>query len=153
MKTNLPLISFLNAGPFRSRARQKGYTLIEIMLVLGIIAVLLGSAIYWMVGSVEGAKIQRVDGDIASITSQLRMYEINNRFLPTTQQGLMALVKKPEIEPLPRRWTQLFKEVPLDPWNRPYMYAFPGKHNPESFDLYSLGKDGIESDDDMGNWN
>jgi general secretion pathway protein G len=122
------------------------------IIVLGIIAVLLGSAIYWMVGTVGGAKIQRVDGDITSITAALRMYEINNRFLPTTEQGLMALVRKPTSEPLPRRWNQQFKELPLDPWNRPYEYVCPGRHNPNGFDLYSLGEDGVESDDDLGNW-
>lgn len=129
-----------------------GFTLVEMILVLGIIAVLLGTAIFKMVGVVGGAKLQRVDGDISSITSALRMYEINNRFLPTTEQGLMALVKRPESEPLPRRWTQQFKEIPVDPWNKPYIYIYPGKRNPTSFDLYSYGEDGVESADDAGNW-
>jgi general secretion pathway protein G len=141
--------------PYRSKKRsrrQAGFTLVEMILVLGIIAVLLGTAIFKMVGAVGGAKVQRVDGDISSITSALRMYEINNRYLPTTQQGLMALVKKPESEPVPRRWTQQFKEIPTDPWNKPYVYVYPGKHNPTGFDLYSLGEDGVEGGEDYGNW-
>jgi general secretion pathway protein G len=138
--------------PVRRCSSTRGFTLIEMIIVLGIIAVLLGSAIYWMVGTVGGAKIQRVDGDITSITAALRMYEINNRFLPTSEQGLQALVKKPVTEPIPRRWNQQFKELPLDPWNRPYVYVCPGRHNPGGFDLYSLGEDGVESDDDLGNW-
>ena len=131
---------------------SRGFTLIEMIIVLGIIAVLLGSAIYWMVGTVGGAKIQRVEGDITSITAALRMYEINNRFLPTTEQGLQALVTKPTTEPIPRRWTQQFKELPLDPWNRPYVYVYPGKRNPNGFDLYSLGEDGVEGGNIIGNW-
>ncbi|MDD5261479.1 MAG: type II secretion system major pseudopilin GspG [Methylacidiphilales bacterium] len=136
----------------RGRRGRQAYTLLEIMIVLGIIAVLMGSAIYYLTGAVGGAKMQRVDGDISSITSALKMYEINNRFLPTTEQGLMALVKKPESEPVPKRWSQLMKDVPLDPWSHPYQYVYPGKHNPDGFDLYSLGPDGVESSDDVGNW-
>ena len=151
MKTANPT-PFLPHKQRRSRGRS-AYTLLEIMIVLGIIAVLLGSAIYYLTGAVGGAKIQRVEGDISSITSALKMYEINNRYLPTTQQGLMALVRRPETEPLPRRWSQLMREVPLDPWNHPYQYVYPGKHNPDGFDLYSLGPDGVESEDDLGNWN
>lgn len=135
------------------KRRRAAYTLLEIMIVLGIIAVLLGSSIYLMVGQLGGAKIQRVDGDISAITSALRMYEINNRNLPTTEQGLSALVQMPATEPLPRRWSQIMKEVPMDPWNHPYRYVYPGKHNPSSFDLYSTGPDGVDgTDDDMGNW-
>lgn len=137
--------------PLRNR-RSKGYTLLEIMIVLGIIAVLLGSSIYYLVGAVGGAKVQRVQGDISTITAALRMYEINNRFLPTTEQGLGALVTKPSSEPIPKRWTQLMSEVPRDPWNRPYVYACPGKHNPNGFDLYSTGEDGAQNGDGLGNW-
>lgn len=134
------------------RHRKQAYTLLEMMIVLGIIALLMGSAIYYMTGVLGGAKIQTAQGDIQSITSALKMYEINNRILPTTDQGLDALVKKPDSEPAPKRWSQLMKEVRPDPWNHPYQYVYPGKHNPDSFDLYSLGPDGVESDDDIGNW-
>lgn len=136
---------------FRSR-QSRAYTLLEIMIVLGIIAVLLGSSIYYLVGAVGGAKVQRVQGDIATITAALRMYEINNRYLPTTEQGLQALVEKPTTEPLPKRWTQLMSEVPKDPWNRPYAYVCPGKHNANGFDLYSTGEDGAQNGDGFGNW-
>jgi general secretion pathway protein G len=135
-----------------SKPASGGFTLIEMVIVLGIISVLLGSAIYYMVGSVDSAKIQAVEGNLSTFTSNLRLYEINNRFLPTTEQGLEALVAKPTTEPAPRRWTQYMSEIPMDPWGKPYQYRNPGQHNPRTFDLYSMGPDGIESDDDIGNW-
>ncbi|MCX7713509.1 MAG: type II secretion system major pseudopilin GspG [Chthoniobacterales bacterium] len=128
---------------------QKGYTLFEIMLVLGIIAVLVGSAIYLLVGNVDIAKEQRVESDIQAIATQLKTYEMLNFTYPTTAQGLKALVEKPTIEPIPRRWRKLMDSVPLDPWGTPYQYAYPGKRNPEKYDLYSLGPDRKESDDDL----
>ena len=131
---------------FRSDA---GYTLFEIMLVLGIIAVLVGSAIYLLVGNIDVAKEQRVDSDIQAIKTQLRVYEMQNFFLPSTAQGLEALVKRPSTEPVPRRWRQLMESVPLDPWGKPYLYENPGRKNSAGYDLYSLGPDGKQSDDDF----
>ena len=127
-----------------------GYTLFEIMLVLGIIAVLAGSAIYLLVGNVDAAKEQRALSDIQTISMQLRTYEMLNYRRPSTQQGLQALVSEPSGDPKPRRWKQLMSEIPLDPWGNEYVYRNPGKINPESFDLFSLGPDGVESEDDVG---
>ncbi|MEI8387258.1 MAG: type II secretion system major pseudopilin GspG [Verrucomicrobiota bacterium] len=127
-----------------------GYTLFEIMLVLGIIAVLVGSAIYMLVGNIDVAKDQRVESDIQAISMQLRTYEMLNYRKPTTEQGLKALVQQPSSDPKPRKWKQLMKAVPLDPWGAEYIYRNPGKLNPGGYDLYSLGPDGKESDDDLG---
>lgn len=135
---------------FRRAASPQGYTLFEIMLVLGIIAVLVGAAIYMLVGNVDVAKEQRVESDIQAISLQLRTYEMLNYRKPTTAQGLEALVRMPAEDPKPRRWKQLLKDVPLDPWGNPYVYRNPGKFNPEGYDLFSLGPDGKESDDDVG---
>ncbi|MEN9468443.1 MAG: type secretion system protein GspG [Verrucomicrobiota bacterium] len=129
--------------------REAGYTLFEIMLVLGIISVLVGSAIYMLAGNIDVAKEQRVGSDIEAISMQLRTYEMLNYRMPTTEQGLDALVKQPSTEPRPRRWKQLMKEVPLDPWGNEYIYRNPGKGG-SGFDIYSLGPDGKESDDDSG---
>ncbi len=126
-----------------------GYTLFEIMLVLGIIAVLVGSAIYMLAGNVDIAKEQRVESDIQAISMQLQTYESRNYRRPTTAQGLKALVELPTSEPKPRRWKQLLTAVPLDPWGNEYFYRSPGKLNPQGFDLFSLGPDGVESDDDI----
>jgi general secretion pathway protein G len=134
----------------RNRLQQAGYTLFEIMLVLGIIAVLVGSAIYMLVGNIDVAKDQRVNSDIEAISMQLRTYEMLNYRMPTTEQGLKALVSQPTSEPRPRRWKQLMKSVPLDPWGAEYFYRNPGRKNSSGFDLFSLGPDGKESDDDIG---
>ncbi len=133
----------------RLEKERGGYTLFEIMLVLGIISILVGSAIYLLVGNVDAAREQRVDADIQAISTQLRTYELQNFTFPTTAQGLEALVKKPASEPVPRRWRQLLESVPLDPWGTPYQYAYPGKRNPNGYDLYSLGADRVPSDDDL----
>lgn len=133
----------------KSRFTNSGYTLFEIMLVLGIIAVLVGSAIYMLVGNIDVAKEQRVDSDIEAISMQLRTYEMLNYRMPTTEQGLKALVTQPTTEPRPRRWKQLMKTVPVDPWGNEYIYRIPGKGG-AAFDIYSLGPDGKESDDDVG---
>jgi general secretion pathway protein G len=133
----------------KSRFSQSGYTLFEIMLVLGIIAVLVGSAIYMLVGNIDVAKEQRVDSDIEAISMQLRTYEMLNYRMPTTEQGLKALVNQPTTEPRPRRWKQLMKTVPIDPCGNEYVYRIPGKGG-AAFDIYSLGPDGKESDDDAG---
>lgn len=132
-----------------SRFARAGYTLFEIMLVLGIISVLVGSAIYMLAGNIDVAKEQRVGSDIEAIKMQLRTYEMLNYRMPSTEQGLKALVSQPSTEPRPRRWKQLMKEVPLDPWGNEYVYRNPGKGG-GGFDLYSLGPDGKESDDDSG---
>jgi general secretion pathway protein G len=128
---------------------EVGYTLFEIMLVLGIISVLVGSAIYMLAGNIDVAKEQRVESDVEAISMQLRTYEMLNYRMPSTEQGLGALVSLPATEPRPRRWKQLMKEVPLDPWGNEYVYRNPGKGG-SGFEIYSLGPDGKESDDDSG---
>jgi len=129
-----------------------GYTLFEIMLVLGIIAVLVGSAIYLLVGNLDVAKESRVDADIQSISTQLRVYEMQNLRPPTTEQGLQALVTRPGGDPPPRRWRQLMSKIPVDPWGVAYKYYWPGKKNAQGFDLFSCGPDRQEgTQDDIGN--
>lgn len=120
------------------------------MLVLGIIVVLVGSAIYMVVGNLDLAKEQRVDADMQAISMQVRSYEMLNYRKPTTEQGLKALVDRPSSDPKPRKWKQLLKSVPLDPWGAEYVYRNPGKINADGYDLYSLGPDGTESEDDVG---
>jgi len=131
----------------------KAFTLIEIMLVVAIISVLLGLAINKMVGSLGSAKIVKAGADIATISSQITTYEMNALRKPTTNQGLEALVNKPTTGQKSKRWVQLMKSVPLDPWQNPYQYRIPGKHNPTDYDLFSWGPDGQEgTEDDIGNW-
>jgi len=121
--------------------KQQGFTLLEIMLVVTIIALLLGAAIYKLGGNVEYARDIRVEADIQGINTQLGLYESMNGFYPTTEQGLQALVTQPNTDPKPTRLSQLYKELPKDPWGSDYIYRSPGLKNPNGYDLYSAGPD------------
>ena len=130
--------------------REAGYTLFEIMLVLGIISVLVSAAIYSLAGNIDVAKEQRVTSDIQAISMQLRTYEMLNFRKPTTEQGLQALVQPPNSDPKPQRWKKLMETLPVDPWGNPYVYRNPGKYKPDGYDLYSLGPQGQEGDGNIG---
>lgn len=131
---------------------RAGFTLLEIMIVVTIIALLLSAAIYKLGGNVEYARHTRIQGDISGIGTQLKLYESMNGFYPTTEQGLQALVTQATTEPRPSRWYQLYKELPRDPWQSPYVYRCPGVKHPESYDLFSAGPDRQPdtADDDWG---
>ena len=135
------------------KRKQQGFTLLEIMLVVTIIALLLGAAIYKLGGNVEYARHTTVAADLQGMSTQLKLYESMNGFMPTTEQGLRALVVQPDTDPRPSRWYQLFKEMPKDPWHNDYIYLNPGRKNPSGFDLYSAGPDRKPdtADDDWGN--
>jgi general secretion pathway protein G len=134
------------------RKNQQAFTLLEIMLVVTIIAILMGAAIYKLAGNVEIAKHTAVSADVQALGTQLKLYESMSGFFPTTEQGLQALVTQPETDPKPARWYQLFKEVPKDPWHNNYIYRCPGVKNPGGYDLFSAGPDRIAdtTDDDPG---
>jgi general secretion pathway protein G len=151
---NIRCSSLIHSNRLSRATRREGYTLIEIMLVLSIIAILLSAGIYYMVGNVDIARETRVRGDIQTLTTQLRAYEMQNLYMPTTEQGLQALVTMPTTDPKPRRWSQLMqKDGLIDPWGQPYQYMNPGKHNPTGFDLWSMGADRQDGTaDDIGNW-
>ncbi|HVJ45739.1 MAG TPA: type II secretion system major pseudopilin GspG [Luteolibacter sp.] len=138
--------------PSRLSRRSGGFTLLEMVIVLGIIAMILGGAIFAMKGIQGNAMIGRVESDFKSIDSSLLAYKMLAGNFPTTQQGLEALVTKPSSTPIPRRWNQNFKSVPVDPWNSPYGYRFPGKKNPLEPEIFSKGPDGQENTgDDLSN--
>jgi general secretion pathway protein G len=134
------------------KRKQQGFTLLEIMIVVTIIAILMGAAIYKLTGNIEYAKHEAVASDVQAIGTQLKLYESMNGFFPTTDQGLSALVVQPATDPKPSRWFQLFKEMPKDPWHYNYIYRCPGTKNPASYDLFSAGPDHIpdNQDDDWG---
>ena len=141
MKTGLPSIQYKNPAP-------KGFTLLEIVIVLGIIAVILGGSIA-VVGKLgDGAKLQRVTSDFNTISSAISTYKLNAATVPTTAQGLQALITKPASTPVPKRWTQLATEIPMDPWQKPYGYRNPGKKDSTTFEIYSVGADGQEGTED-----
>ena len=132
----------------RPLRRNAGFTLLEMVIVLGIIAMILGGAIYMLKGIGDSAKLKQVDADFASLSNALKAYEMNAGNYPTTQQGLRALVEKPTTTPVPRRWVQVGTRVPLDPWKQEYIYKFPGTKKPTEFELISKGPDGLEKTDD-----
>lgn len=129
-------------------ALRSGFTLLEMVIVLGIIAVLLGGSIALIGGLGDSAKMQRVSSDFVAIGSALEGYKLNANVYPTTQQGLKALVEKPTSSPQPRRWVQVAKSIPTDPWNSEYRYQFPGSKNASQFELISNGPDGRPNTED-----
>lgn len=130
--------------------RQSAFTLLEIMLVVTIIALLVASGIYLTRGQYEFAQDTRIKGDLQSISSQLKLYQAMNGTYPSTEQGLKALVTRPEGA---KQWRQLLDKVPLDPWQQEYGYLSPGTHNAQGFDLFSKGSDRkADTSDDIGNW-
>src|ERR1700737_368007 len=134
------------------RKNQSAFTLLEIMIVVGIIVILLGLAISKIGNPTGFAKTTAVRADVQAIGTQLKLYESMNGFYPTTEQGLQALVTRPDSDPQPARWYQLFKEVPKDPWQNIYIYRCPGIKHPDSYDLFSAGPDRKPdtADDDWG---
>ena len=133
--------------------RNAAFTLVEIMLVLGIIALLVGAGIYSLGDVTSSGKRTRARADLTTLTTALRAYELDNTFLPTTEQGLMALVQKPSSRPTPANWTYKLKKTILDAWGNPYLYRRPGTKDKGGFDVYSAGPDGqADTGDDIGNW-
>jgi general secretion pathway protein G len=132
----------------RHPRRNTGFTLLEMVIVLGIIAMILGGAIFAMRNIGDSAKLTQADNDFKSLQSALAMYKLNAGTFPTSQQGLKALYEKPTSAPQPRRWTRILDKVPLDPWGQEYLYQFPGKKNPADFEIISKGKDGQQGTED-----
>ena len=133
-----------------------GFTLIEILLVIVIISILAAMVGPNIIGQGKGAKLSAARIDIeTNLSTALDLYELHNSRYPTTEQGLKALLEKPSSAPEPPNWQGPYlkkKKMPKDPWKHDYVYSFPGAHNKENYDLSSLGPDGVESGDDINNW-
>ena len=140
----------------KSLRAASGFTLIELVLVLTIIMILIGGAAVVLnrSGFIGAAQETKVSSDIQSISSALNAYASRYGRLPTTEQGLQALVEKTTIAPIPDgKFDRFMDEVPLDPWKQPYKYRRPPQKSKKEFDLYSIGADGVENTpDDIGNW-
>ena len=145
--------------PDTTRARlARGFTLIEIMVVITILGVLAALIVPRVVGRTDDAKIAAAKQDIASIMQALKLYRLDNGRYPTTDQGLQALITKPTTEPVPSNWKQggyiERSTVPTDPWGEPYKYLSPGIRG--EIDVFSLGRDkangGEGPDADIGSW-
>src|ERR1700749_3515068 len=103
-----------------SISRASGYTLMEIMLVVAIIAVIAGGVIVKMTGALDVAKIQRTEQDINNIYSALKLYEARNYQMPDQNQGLEDFISIQSTGNKPANWTKLIDSIPVDPWNTPY---------------------------------
>jgi general secretion pathway protein G len=122
--------------------RQRGFTLLEIMVVLVILGLLVALVAPNVLQNQDRAMVEKAKADVALLEQALDMYKLDNFQYPTTNQGLEALVTKPEIDPQPKRYNSngYIKRLPQDPWGNPYQYLQPGTK--KAFDVYSLGADG-----------
>jgi len=130
--------------------RKKAFTLIELMLVVIIIGALVAMVLPRFTGRGEQARAAAAQADIqANIATALKLYELDNGGFPSSEEGLNVLINKSSSA---RNWNGPYLErKPIDPWGREYKYKSPGEHRTD-YDLYSLGKDGVESNDDVKNW-
>jgi general secretion pathway protein G len=135
----------------RSLAKQSGFTLIEIMVVVVILGILAALVVPKIMNRPEQAREIRAKQDIASIENAMDLYNLDNGYYPTTEQGIAALTKQPTTPPVPTAWHQYLKQVPVDPWGEAYHYANPGQHG--QIDIFSYGPSKKPSDKVYGNWN
>jgi general secretion pathway protein G len=140
----------------RYTRKTTGFSLMELLIVITIIGVLLAVAIPNMTGASDEGKRVAAASAIKNMETTLTLYQAQNAAIPSTEQALKALITKPSGEPIPRNWQGPYikgaKEVPVDPWGREYRYMSPGARSGGDYDIFSLGKDGKESEDDIGNW-
>jgi len=135
---------------------QRGFTLIEIMVVVVILGILAALIVPKVMGRPDEARVTAARQDISTLMQALKLYRLDNQRYPTTDQGLLALVQKPTSQPVPRNWKPggYLERLPEDPWGHPYQYLNPGTHG--EIDVFSLGADGQPGgegmDADIGSW-
>ena len=138
----------------KHNTKQVGFTLLEIMVVIVILGVLAAMVVPNLMGNKDKADVQKVKSDIIALENALDMYRLDNSVYPTTDQGLDALVSKPDGSPEARNYREdgYIKRLPQDPWGNDYILNSPGEHG--KTDILSPGLDREEgTDDDIGNWN
>ena len=124
--------------------RRSGFTLLELVVVIIVLGLLAGIVAPQIINRLSEAKSTTAKTQIELLSVALDAYRLDNGSYPTTEQGLAALRERPTRPPVPANWRgpYLRKDVPLDPWGRPYLYRAPGQRSPGAFDLESLGRDG-----------
>lgn len=133
----------------------RGFTLIEVMVVIVILGVLAALIVPRIMSRPDEARVVAARQDIASVMQALKLYKLDNRRYPTNEQGLAALVDRPSAAPSPESWKSYLERLPNDPWGTPYQYLNPGLRG--EVDVMSLGADGKPGgegfDADIGSWN
>lgn len=136
--------------------RRAGFTLIEVMVVVAILAILAAVVVPRVMDEPAKARAAKVKQDLRAIESALDLYKLDNYRYPTTDQGLEALVSRPASGPEPKNYKEggYLRKLPQDPWGNPYQYLHPGEHG--EVDIYSRGADGApggsDENADIGNW-
>jgi general secretion pathway protein G len=134
--------------------KQRGFSLIEIMVVVVILGILASIVVPKIISRPDEARVVKAKQDVIAIQNALDLYKLDNGFYPSTDQGIMALVTKPNTSPEPRDWKHYLKSLPKDPWNREYLYLNPGQHG--DVDVFTLGADGQPGgtgiNAEIGNW-
>ena len=136
------------------RMRSRGFTLIELMVVIMILGVLAALVVPRVMSRPDEARVVAAKQDIAQISQALKLYRLDNSRYPTTEQGLQALAARPTSGPIPNNWKSYLDKVPNDPWGRPYQFLNPGVRG--EIDVFSFGADGQSGgtgvEADIGSW-
>lgn len=147
------MIKIQTLNPPRTRSFRLGFTLMEVLLVLGILGVIMAMVVPKVLGRQKYASIDATRVSIGGLSQALKMYSLDHAGdFPSTTDGLMILLKKPARPDAAWKGPYLEQE-PKDAWGQPLAYTFPGKHNVDSFDVSSAGPDHVHgTPDDLGNW-
>lgn len=127
----------------KTRSRQQGFSLIEIMVVLVIMGLLVGIVAPNVIGNLEDANKKKVFADFRNIETALQTYRLDNYVYPSSEQGISALSEKPSLDPVPRKYREggYVTKPPKDPWGREYLYLSPGET--KQYDIFTYGADGV----------